>query len=73
MSVEPSKDQMSSVLPFQDDTILSHLNHQVQQPAIKTSVLSVHNICIIQEILCMKKNLKDCYVEETEWNIVGFS
>ena len=21
----------------------------------------------------MKKNLKDCYVEETEWNIVGFS
>ena len=36
MNVEPSKDQMSSVLPFQDDAILSHLNHQVQQPAIKT-------------------------------------
>ena len=47
MSGEPGKDQMSSELQFQDDTIQSHQNHQAQQPVKKQLKIYLMNTVII--------------------------
>ena len=47
MSGEPGKDQMSSELLFQDDTIQSHQNHQAQQPVKKQLKIYLMNSVII--------------------------
>lgn len=54
MSVEPGKDQKSSELLFQDDTIQSHQNHQAQQPVKKQDLL-MNTIIILKNKVDVKR------------------